>query len=242
MIKFLIRIQLLFCFLIVGSSLFGQVNDTIRLEFKELLILKDTVYYGTHDSIVVLDKNSDYQIKINTFLREKDYSKKHQEKEVKVEESQNKFKKLIMEQIQDTKVVIPKGFNPSDKYFKDYDGKIIKNIYYNQVGVLDGNVFDTTKTSTTTFGRFLNKAYSPTKQRTLENNIRFEQNKKINFRILSDNERVLRNLPYVEEAKIYVIPISEESDSVNILVVTKDKYPIGVSIDVKDYNYFLLEP
>lgn len=242
MLKFLIRIQLILCFLIVGSSVFGQVNDTISLEFKELLILGDTIYYGTDDSIVVLDKKADYQILTNRFLRNEDYYEKHPEKEQEVEKSQNKFKELIMEQIQDTKVHIPKGFNPSDEYFENFEGKIIKDIYYNQVGVLDGSVFDTTKTSTTTFGRFLNSAYTSTKLRTLENNIRFEENEAINYRILSDNERILRNLPYIEEAKIYIVPISNESDSVNILVVTKDKYPIGISVDVRDYNYFLLEP
>lgn len=229
-------------FLMVGFAAVGQEKDTIRIDIREVLIVNDTIYYGSSNSVIVLDKNTEYELLGNKFFRNKDSNNKPKEEKVDTVQLQNKWKEFVMEQIQNTKVTIPTGFNPSDAYFEKYEGKIIKEILYNQVEVLDGNVYDTTKTSTTGFGRFLNKTYAPTKKLVLENNTRFKKFQPINSRIFSDNERIIRNLPYVEEAKIYVIPVAINSDSVNVIVVTKDKYPIGVSIDVNDYNYFEVEP
>ncbi len=49
--------------------------------------------------------------------------------------------------------------------------------------------------------------------------------------ILSDNERLLRELPFIDESRIVVIPVSDET--VDILVLTKDVYSIGASFEYK---------
>ncbi len=239
--KRFLRIGLCLVLLIVNERIHAQQeNDTIRLGANEILLLNDTIYYGHLDSFIILNKNTRYQIRENNFFREAQEDKQSAANDTATQLT-NRFKKFIAEQIYATKEIIPKGFNPSDDYFKNYEGMIIKAIHYNQVKVLDGSVFDTTYVSTG-LGRFLNQIHAPTKKRVLKNNTRFEINQPINSRVFSDNERILRNLPYVEEAKIYVLPITDNSDSVNILVVTKDKYPIGVSGELKDYNYFEVEP
>lgn len=46
---------------------------------------------------------------------------------------------------------------------------------------------------------------------------------------ISDNERILRQLPYIDDSRILVIPVSEEE--VDILVLTKDVYSLGASFD-----------
>lgn len=238
----LLHTRLVFLFLIASFSAIGQARDTIRIDFKEILIVSDTIYYGSQDSVIILDKETDYHIEQNKFLRDKEHYDKNPEKKENIEEPQKKYKDLLLEQITNTKVIIPKGFNPSDKYFESYEGKIIKNIFYNQVRVLDGSVYDTAQTTTSSFGRFLDKTHAPTNKKALEYNVRFKKYDRINARIFSDNERILRNLPYIEEAKIYVVPVGKDPDSVNIMVVTKDKFPIGISVDVNDYNYFEVEP
>lgn len=243
MIQQVKSIRLLFFLLIFAWPASAQLaKDTIRLDVRELLILSDTIYSGTQDSIILLNKGTAYQIQQNYFYQDKGKTKKEEATNDTLENSVNKLKKFVLEQVYDTKVTIPKGFNASDEYFKKYEGKIIKNVLYNRVKVLDGDVYNASEATSTTFGRFLNKTYSPTKVKVLENNIRFTIRDTINSRIMSDNERILRNLPFIEEAKIYVLPFANSPDTVNILVVTKDKYPFGVSGDVNDYNYFSVEP
>lgn len=242
MLEFIRRYRLFLLLLLVGFSTKAQVLDTIQLDFKRILVLEDTIYYGARDSIIVLPADTEYQTFKNIFLRNKDYYQRHPEKGASVEESHVKFMEFIMGQIHNKKEALPEDFNPSDDYFKYYEGKAIKNIYYDQTEILDGSVYDTTATKTTSFGRFLSKSYSPTKTRVLQNNVRFKEHERVNPRIFSDNERILRTLPYMEDAKIFITPVENEPDSVNVSVVTKDKYPIGISGDVKDIDYIVVEP
>lgn len=232
----------MFFFFLAVFSASGQALDTIQLDFKRILVLEDTIYYGARDSVVILESGTKYQTFKNIFLRNKSYYQKNPEKRASVEASHIKFMEFVMGQIHNKAESLPEDFNPSDNYFKYYEGKIIKSIVFDQVQILDGSVYDTTSTKGSSLGQFLNKSYAPTKNKVLQNSIRFNEHEPVNPRILSDNERILRTLPYMEDAKIYILPVENEPDSVNVLVVTKDKYPIGIGGDVKDYNYFIVEP
>jgi len=56
--------------------------------------------------------------------------------------------------------------------------------------------------------------------------------------VLADNERILRNLPYIEDARIYVGPSKDDSLGVDIVVVTKDVFPYGVTSNINSVNRY----
>ena len=59
---------------------------------------------------------------------------------------------------------------------------------------------------------------------------------------MSENERILRGLGFIEDSKIYVTELPNTKDTVDILVVTKDNFPIGANVEVLNYNHILLDP
>jgi hypothetical protein len=49
-------------------------------------------------------------------------------------------------------------------------------------------------------------------------------------------ERYLRNLPYIQDAKIVIRPVRNHPDSVDVTVFTKDVFSIGVGLRVHSYQ------
>lgn len=71
----------------------------------------------------------------------------------------------------------------------------------------------------------LNKTHVNTNENIIRKNLLFSVGDTISPLTLSDNERILRQLSYINDARIIVLPVS---DSVaDILVLTKDVYSIG---------------
>jgi hypothetical protein len=147
-----------------------------------------------------------------------------------------------MGQIYSKQEELPEEFNLADNYYSIYENRVVKSIQIERVAVLDGDVFDTLHVESSSAGRFLNSTYSPTKERVVRNNLKFKENDVVNPRIFSDNERLLRELSYIEDAIIRVLPVENTMDSVIVRVTVKDRYPIGFGGKINDYNAFELEP
>ncbi|WP_319502403.1 hypothetical protein [uncultured Draconibacterium sp.] len=236
--------HLLFFLSLVGMALVAnaQEHDTISIRFDQLLMLKDTIYYGVNDSVVILETGTEYDIIKNFLVRKPSYYEKHPEKIESVTRLNSRYGDMLMGSIRSKKEQLPDDFNPADQYFAFYHDRVIKSITVDGVPVLDGNLFDTTNVEVSGFGRFLNKTYSPTRERVIRKNLHFKENDRVNARIISDNERLFRELSYIEDAVIKITPVEGSDDSVNVLVTVKDRYPIGVGGDVNDYNAFQVEP
>ncbi|WP_297087489.1 hypothetical protein [uncultured Draconibacterium sp.] len=220
----------------------AQNTDTVFIRFDQLLMLRDTIYYGVNDSLVILEPGTEYDIIKNFLVRKPKYYEKRPEKVESVKRLNSRYGDMLMGSIRSKKEQLPEDFNPSDQYFTFYNDRIIKSIFIDGVPVLDGNLFDTTSVESSGFGRFLNKTYSPTRERVIRKNLHFKVNDRVNARIFSDNERLFRDLTYIEDAVIKITPVEGSNDSVNVLVTVKDRYPIGVGGDINDYNAFEVEP
>lgn len=236
--------HILFFLGLVSFTLLGkaQNNDTISIRFDQLLMLKDTIYYGVDDSVIILEPGTEYDIIKNFLVRKPKYYEKRPEKVESVKRLNSRYGDMLMGSIRSKKEQLPEDFNPSDLYFTFYNDRVIKSIFIDGVPVLDGNLFDTTNVESSGFGRFLNKTYSPTRERVIRKNLHFKENDRVNARIFSDNERLFRDLSYIEDAVIKIMPVEGSDDSVNVLVTVKDRYPIGVGGDINDYNAFEIEP
>jgi hypothetical protein len=120
--------------------------------------------------------------------------------------------------------------NESDASYVSFSGKKIRNIVVQRLNVFG---FDINKPNTSDPDKFeslLNKTHVNTFDRSIRKNLLFKQGDTISPLELSDNERLLRQLPYIDDARIIIIPVSDEES--DILVLTKDVYSLGAS-----YNY-----
>ncbi len=236
------RNLLILLFLFAGFGLKGQEPDTVRIRFDQVLVLPDTSYFGVNDSMIIVEKGTEFELIKNFLVRKPSYYERKPQKVESARRLNDKYGRILMGEIIDKKGNLPEEFNPADNYYAIYKDRIVKSIKIERVAVLDGNVFDTASVNTSAVGRFLNSTYEPTRERIVRNNLKFRENDLLNPRIFSDNERLLRDLSYIEDARIQVVPVENSVDSVTVLVVVKDRYPIGFGGKLNDYNAFEVEP
>ena len=124
---------------------------------------------------------------------------------------------------------VTKGLERNDAPFQRYRGRIIRNIY---IGTLDFGVSikDTSKRLNNGLTRLANNLHHKSRDYIIKNNLFFRENQKLSPYVLGDNERHLRDLSFLQDAKITVRPVRGSRDSVDIVVYTKDVFSIGGTI------------
>lgn len=116
----------------------------------------------------------------------------------------------------------------SEAAYLKYEGKIIRKITIEHIG-FEKSVLDTAQTFQSYVSSAANNLHTNTREYVVRNNLFIREGKPLNPYRVADNERTLRNLDYIKDARIYVKPISISSDSVDLLVVTRDVFSIGGS-------------
>ncbi len=130
----------------------------------------------------------------------------------------------------------------SESRFDAYKGKIIRNIAFKQLKVFGQNLADTSD--------HLNKAESiidhlhmNTRQFVLRNNLIIKSGDPIKPLQIAENERIMRESPYLEQASFYVLPV-ENTDSVDVLIITRDVFSLGVDFyldGLADFDFTLFD-
>jgi hypothetical protein len=132
-----------------------------------------------------------------------------------------------------------------DAYMK-YQGKIIRRIVLERIG-FDKMVVDTTRNLQSSIAKTANNLHTNSRESVIRHNLFVREGKALNPYRLADNERLLRNLDFIMDARIFIKPISENSDSVDLLVVTRDVFslsgafvpniPTKYQFSVQDINF-----
>jgi hypothetical protein len=112
-----------------------------------------------------------------------------------------------------------------------HTGKIIRNIEFLRLG-FERTIFDTTLIRNNFGAIMANGLHKKTTIKTLNNNLFFKEGDKVHPYLLADNERHLRDQVYIQDARILIDTISGTRDSVDIIVITKDIFPLGGSVDM----------
>ena len=112
-----------------------------------------------------------------------------------------------------------------------YGGKQIRYIYYNQLKVFGTTIEDTSVVQSKLI-RFANRLHYDTRTWMIKQSLFFREGDTVNAYKLVDNERYLRRLPFIQDARIYVINSYDPSDSIDIVVLTKDVFEYGGTITI----------
>jgi hypothetical protein len=117
----------------------------------------------------------------------------------------------------------------NDVLYKNFQGFIIRHITISDLhfGI---PITDTLKKVVTSLTRLANKIHHITRTAVIRNNLFFKENDTIMPYLMADNETYLRQIPYLQDATIDVVPAGDENDSVDVNVVVKDLFALGGSI------------
>lgn len=143
---------------------------------------------------------------------------------------ESKLSQRIMKSITRKKSDNPVAAIKSEEAFMPYEGKIIRNIIIRHIDFRK-TVYDTTKNIKNTITRIGNKLHSTSKDWLIRDNLFIRENKPVNPFKLADNERHLRDLDFLLDAKFYIVPLQQANDSVDIVVLTRDVFSLGGTIN-----------
>ncbi|MBN1186010.1 MAG: hypothetical protein JXB49_27260 [Bacteroidales bacterium] len=229
-------ILLFFSLLLAFYQAYGQENgdmlktDTVYVVAGHFFSIGKYVYEINSDTVFIIPSKIEYKIKRNP-----EYKAQAFYDSLEVKASNKRWKKELYNLLIDN----DKGKNSklsvktqrSEDPFMPYEGLIIKNIYIKKLDVFGPTVTDTTRLPKTWTERTGNKLHLNTNEWVIRNNIIIKEGQVIDPFVLADNERLLRQLPYIHQAKIYVINVTETT--ADILVITKDVWSnaFGIAFD-----------
>jgi hypothetical protein len=138
----------------------------------------------------------------------------------------------------------PPVFNlKSESPYLPYAGKIIRRITVKRVG-FESTVIDTTQQFQSFIANVANKLHTDTREFVIRNNLFIRVGTPLNPYRVADNERVLRNLNFVMDARILIKRISRNSDSVDLVVMTRDVFTLWGSfepVSTSQYKFSIQE-
>lgn len=121
----------------------------------------------------------------------------------------------------------------NDLLFSIYNGRVIRSV---NVEVLDFGtaIADTSRRFRNRLTNLANSFHHKTRNHVIRNNLFFNVGDKVSPFLLADNERHLRDQPYMQDARIVIRSSDRSFDSVDITIFTKDVLSIGGSFRTRN--------
>lgn len=144
---------------------------------------------------------------------------------------------LLVHNNLDTTDLENENFVSEEKFFLRYEGKIIRSIHYLKVDIVEGNVYDTLQHIHSDAGSLLDDIHIDTKKRVLRKNTILKIGDRLDPFVVADNERIIRNLNFITDVKTYITIYERDTNMVNIVLVSQDRFSIGIGVEPKDINH-----
>lgn len=132
------------------------------------------------------------------------------------------FHKWIFEPVKIKKAILFK--KNKQKFHKNSEGKIIRNINIQTLDPFGFSVSDTTKSPRNWGERSGNRLHMTTRKLAIKNLLLFNKNKPVDTLLLRESERLIRHQRYVRDVKITVEPIAQNPDSVDVYIRVLDTW------------------
>ncbi len=114
--------------------------------------------------------------------------------------------------------------------FLPFEGKIIRHIIIQEFG-FEKTFTDTSKNLESFGTKLLNKTHRNTRAWVIRNNLFIKEKMLLNPFIVAENEKHLRSLEFIQDARILVEATPNSADSVDIFIITKDLYSITAELN-----------
>lgn len=233
------------CFMLMALSIFstgfikGQTKNELLMPLNvkkgSYVYLNDSVKYFAYDTLLYISStlipdNPENQARTKGFYDS-----------LKTKASRSGFGRRLY----DIAIVLPPEKSTQDiqvrvnHNYEEHAGKKIRRISFTRLDPFGTNIYNPDTSSVTGFAKFLNKTRFTTRELTLKSYIFFSEGDIVNAYSLSESERILRRLKFIDDARIVVVPVSNQM--VDIIVITKDIYTIGFDYEIRGLKSGTLE-
>jgi hypothetical protein len=112
------------------------------------------------------------------------------------------------------------------------DGKIIRRIDFVKVGVFAPSISDTGYIPPTWFEKTANATHYDTRDNILKRYLLINPGDRLDVFQTAENERILRDLSFIMDARFVAMPIQGCPDSTDLILLTQDMFPIGLEAEI----------
>ncbi|MBE0678053.1 MAG: hypothetical protein IH592_04740 [Bacteroidales bacterium] len=116
--------------------------------------------------------------------------------------------------------------------FDPYVGRVIRRKEIIRLNAFGTNIDNPSENDPSRTEKLLNSSYTKTKRLILSKYLLFREGDTISPLSLADNERLLRELPFIDDARITIMPV--DSNLVDVAIIVREKYPYGAEVRIDD--------
>lgn len=121
-------------------------------------------------------------------------------------------------------------------FFKYYEGRKIGYIYIVQLAPFGADFNSPDRPATTWAGRTANHAHVKTRVSFIKKSLLFKSGESLSSFILTENERILREYPFIRDVRIVPVARFNDPSIVDLTVMVKDVFSFGIDISNTSYN------
>lgn len=121
-----------------------------------------------------------------------------------------------------------------------YKGSIIRSITIQRIA-FGQSINDTSKKFENSILKIVNKLHVSSTEKNIRNNLFFKAGDTLHPILIADNERFLRNISYLQDARIVAKEAIDANDGVDLVVLYKDVFPVGGNATADNGRNLFLE-
>ena len=121
----------------------------------------------------------------------------------------------------------------SDNPFLEYQGQTIASISMVKLKALGTSMDDISKKPKSVVQKLGNTLNFNTRERVILNNLLFETGDAVNPALLADSERIIRELPFIKDARVMVKPRDDDPGLVDVEIITRDVVALSVGFEAR---------
>ncbi len=210
-------------------------EDTVYVKAGHYVQLYQSFFFVPRDTIFVLQPGTQFEVLHN----EKSYSF-FDSLEEKLDRRRwtSRLHDLLIRSTPEQSTTEEDKIDRIRNTFLPFEGKHIRRISYLKVDLYEGSVDDTARIARSMIGKTLNTLHINTRENVLQRYLQFEEGQVVHPDLLADSERMLRLLSFIDDARIYVVSDPDDPETVDIKVVTKDRFSVGVEGSLSSLQRF----
>jgi len=227
---FLLHTLLFYAFVNTTAQDPKSITDSLKQAGEPFLLIADSSIIILNDTVMILAEPDS-----NTARPEREYEDFYNAIRSKANRNfitRELFSFAFSQPVKHEKLNPKNDLDKSENSFIPYQGKKIRTVHFRKLSPFGTSVNDTTIQAISWSAKTANKLHTESRDNIIMSNLLFNKGDTVNPIQLADNERILRDLIYIRDARIEVIPVAE--DSADIIVITKDVWSLAV--DGKYYS------
>lgn len=236
------KLHLLLTIMLFSTALAAQEQgdttivemDTVLLPQDYIITIADSALYAKKDTVLILPDTVEYIIQPTPSDKTKAFYETLKSQFYRTKLTKELYNLLFT----DIPEEAPSSEDPEETSksiapYLAYEGKIIGDVKIKKVNVFGTSIDDTTRQVDSWIVSTGNHLHINSRIWVIRKNLLVKKGDVLDPFELADNERIIRELAFIQDARIKVAPRGAGSDTVDLVLITKDVWSISAAIKPK---------